>query len=173
MTLDLTTDSVLQALSRLSSSRGDIEMLHSDNGPSFVKAKKYLQLSQMEQDLCDNLGKLDWDKIAESSQSVGVHNWTFSAPRSPEGNGTAESMVKLAKIALRDSFRTTKYTYDEFRTALKRAEAKINSRALTYIPADHWAHALDDRKVRIDFHSRSTHGRRQRLLQALGDSQEL
>jgi hypothetical protein len=138
MTLDLTTDSVLQALSRTASCRGDIQMLHSDNGPSFVRAKKIINTSQMEQDLCDDLGKLDWKKIAESSQSVGILNWTFSAPRSPEGNGTAESMVKLAKTALKDTFRQTTLTYDEFRTALKRAEARINSRALTYIPADRW-----------------------------------
>jgi hypothetical protein len=138
MTLDLTTDSVLQALSRLASCRGEIEMIHSDNGPSFVKTKKVIKMSQEEQDLCDDLGKLDWDKIAESSQSVGVKNWTFSAPRSPEGNGVAESMVKLAKTALKDTFRTTKLTYDEFRTAIKKAENRINSRALSYIPADHW-----------------------------------
>jgi hypothetical protein len=104
MTLDLTTDSVLQALSRTASCRGDIQMLHSDNGPSFVRAKKIINKSQMEQDLCSDLGKLDWKKIAESSQSVGILNWTFSAPRSPEGNGVAEAMVKLAKIALKDTF---------------------------------------------------------------------
>jgi transposase InsO family protein len=138
MTLDLTTDSVLQALSRTASCRGEIQMLHSDNGPSFVKAKKLVKMSQMEQELCDDLGKLDWDKIAASSQSVGVLNWTFSAPRSPEGNGTAESSVKLAKVALKDTFRDTRVTYDEFRTALKKAEARINARPLTYIPADHW-----------------------------------
>jgi hypothetical protein len=74
MILDLITDSVLQALSRTASCRGDIQMLHSDNGPSFVKAKKIIHKSQMEQDLCDDLGKLDWKKIAESSQSVGILN---------------------------------------------------------------------------------------------------
>jgi hypothetical protein len=54
MTLDLTTDSVLQALSRTASCRGEIQMLHSDNGPSFVKAKKLVKMSQMEQELCDD-----------------------------------------------------------------------------------------------------------------------
>jgi hypothetical protein len=129
---------VLAALERTTNRRGGIERCHSDNGSSFVKAKSVITQIQTEQEMRDELGEVDWVKVSESCEEVGIHKWSFSAPRSPEGNGAAEAMVKLAKKALQDTFREVKLTYDEFRTVLVKAEAKVNSRPLGVIPADHW-----------------------------------
>jgi hypothetical protein len=138
MTIGCTADSVLAALERTTNRRGDIERCHSDNGSSFVKARSVITQIQTEQEMRDELGEVDWVKVSESCEEVGIHKWSFSAPRSPEGNGAAEAMVKLAKKALQDTFREVKLTYDEFRTVLVKAEAKVNSRPLGVIPADHW-----------------------------------
>jgi hypothetical protein len=42
------------------------------------------------------------------------------------------------KTALKDTFKEVKLTFNEFRTALARAEGKVNSRPLGYVPADRW-----------------------------------
>jgi hypothetical protein len=131
-------DSLLGALERMVNRTGGIERVHSDNGPNFVKAKKTVFNMQYSKELRNDLGQIDWEEVKRSSEHLGIRQWSFSAPKCPEGNGAAEAMVKLAKTALKDTFKEVKLTFDEFRTALARAEGKVNSRPLGYVPADRW-----------------------------------
>ena len=83
----LDTDSILNALYRMTSRRGLPEVIYSDNGTNFKSADKELK---------SLISLLDTNKINESIANKGIM-WHFNPPLAPHFGGAHESMIKSAK----------------------------------------------------------------------------
>ncbi|XP_030746052.1 uncharacterized protein LOC115874892 [Sitophilus oryzae] len=121
----LFSKSFIQALRRFTSRRGKPYKILSDNGTTFVGAKRELgqflkQNASNLIDLCAN------DKI----------EWLFIPPYSPHFGGLWEAGVKSTKHHLKRILANARLTFEEFTTVLCQIEAILNSRPLCPLSSD-------------------------------------
>ena len=126
MAFGLDTDAFLNALYRMTSRRGLMEEMYSDNGTNFRAADKELK---------SLISQLDQEKIKESIANKGI-DWHFNPPLAPHFGGIHESMIKSAKRAISAILGNADITDEELMTAIIGAEGLINSRPLTYQSTD-------------------------------------
>ena len=126
MAFGLDTDAFLNALYRMTSRRGLMEEMFSDNGTNFRAADKELK---------SLISQLDQEKIKESIANKGI-DWHFNPPLAPHFGGIHESMIKSAKRAISAILGNADITDEELMTAIIGAEGLINSRPLTYQSTD-------------------------------------
>jgi hypothetical protein len=122
VTNDQSTSSVLNAFSRMIDMRGMPTEFLSDNWKSFTSPEKELQAWVRD---------LDEDLIIRQTFTDAV--WRFTPPYGPHHGGIYETMVKATKRALKSLFKEADLTMDEFRTAISRVAALLNSRPLTRV----------------------------------------
>jgi hypothetical protein len=122
VTHDQSTDSVVNAFSRFIDVRGMPQEFLSDNWKSFISKEKELQ--EWVRDLDSNL-------IIRQEYAQIV--WHFTPPYGPHHGGIYEIMVKATKRALKNIFIDHDLNMDEFRTAVSRVAALLNSRPLTRV----------------------------------------
>lgn len=118
---DLTSEAFIAALSRLSSRRGRVHELYSDNGTTFHGADKEIANAVS-----------SWKSLPSNSifQSLYIE-WTFIPPVAPHQGGLWEAAVKSAKHHLRRVVGDQQLTFEEFYTVLAQFEACLNSRPIT------------------------------------------
>lgn len=118
---DLTSEAFIAALSRLSSRRGRVHELYSDNGTTFHGADKEIANAVS-----------SWKSLPSNSifQSLYI-KWTFIPPVAPHQGGLWEAAVKSAKHHLRRVVGDQQLTFEEFYTVLAQVEACLNSRPIT------------------------------------------
>lgn len=118
---DLTSDAFLAALSRLSSRRGRVHELYSDNGTTFHGADK---------DITKAVNS--WKELSSNTMFQALYiKWTFIPPLAPHQGGLWEAAVKSAKHHLRRVIGDQQLTFEEFATVLTQVEACLNSRPIT------------------------------------------
>ena len=121
---DMSTDSFLQAWSRLSCRGVSPRMVVSDNGSNFVGANK-LQGVLWE--------LLRSDRLKVEAQDARVE-WKFNPPYASHYGGVFERLIGAAKRALYHVLPDTlTLTLEQFITALAIAESVVNSRPLAYV----------------------------------------
>lgn len=121
----LTTEDFLAALSRMTSRRGQIKEIWSDNGTNFQGASRIFKES--------------WDTIVENcidKLSIQEVKWKFIPRHSPTFGGLWEACVKSMKYFVKRMEPTTNFTYEEFYTLLCRIESLLNSRPLYSNPVE-------------------------------------
>ena len=124
-TLDQSTASVMNALSRFVDMRGLPDEILSDNWKSFTSPNK--ELEKWVQDLDEGL------LIRQVYANV---NWRFTPPYGPHHGGIYETMVKATKRALDDLYVEEDLTMDEFRTAVSRIAALLNCRPIAKVKVE-------------------------------------
>jgi hypothetical protein len=108
--------------------RGLPEVIHCDNGRSFLKADAQIKR------LYD---RIDWAKIRQYGVSIPQRiEFRFNPPLAPHQGGAWERMVQSMKRALYRAIKSQLLTLEEFRTALCSAEAVVNARPLYNISSD-------------------------------------
>ena len=132
---EISTDRLIMAMSRVTSIRGRMAKVHSDNGTNFVGAKKAI-VAHRGVELNRDWNNLDWTRIRQAETLTGIAEWSFSAPYAPWSNGLAEAAVKLAKTQLWQTFKHAHLDSEQFRTAVYEAMNVINSRPLEALDAE-------------------------------------
>ena len=121
-THDQSTSSVMNSFSRFIDLRGMPNEFLSDNWKSFTSPEKELQ--SWVQDL-------DEDLLIRQTCAGAI--WRFTPPYGPHHGGIYETMVKATKRALQSLFVESDLNMDEFRTAIGRVAALLNSRPITRV----------------------------------------
>lgn len=123
---DMTTDSTLNAFTRVSYTRGRIERAWSDNGLNFVGAANELE----------EIRKI-WEAIPNSNnwKERGTE-WRFIAPGAPHTGGVWESGIKLIKTHIYKIIGDRVLTPEEMRTLFAEVSGYLNSRPLTVLYDD-------------------------------------
>jgi hypothetical protein len=121
-THDQSTSSVLNSFSRFIDMRGMPTEFLSDNWKSFTSPEKELQTWVRD---------LDEDLLIR--QTCANATWRFTPPYGPHHGGIYETMVKATKRAFSSLFTEADLNMDEFRTALCRVAALLNSRPITRV----------------------------------------
>jgi hypothetical protein len=118
---DLSTEAFLHALRRFAAHHGWPNTVISDNGTSFVGTERELKKLLQE-------GKQEIEDFAV------VHKvkWRFNTPLSPHQGGFFESLIKLAKKALRVIVGQQVLSWNEMSTVFAEVESLVNSRPLGY-----------------------------------------
>ena len=121
----LNTEQVLTAIQRFSLNHRVPSLIRSDNGKSFIAARKvlYPEIS---------MEGVDWDQI---QCTVDTPKWVMIAPGSPDTN-LAEAYVKLVKNRLDLDIRSRRFTRDQLSTLLTIAVHSVNNRPLTFLSED-------------------------------------
>lgn len=123
---DLTSEAFLAALARLSSRRGRVHELHSDNGTTFHGADKEIAAAVN-----------SWKKLPEDTMFQSLYTkWTFIPPVAPHQGGLWEAAVKSCKHHLRRVVGDQQLTFEEFCTVLTQVEACLNSRPIVRVTDD-------------------------------------
>lgn len=125
---DLSADSFISAVDRLTSRRGLCSLLYCDNGTNFVGANRLLK--EVTQFL-----KIHGSEIEVSCAQRQI-NFQFCPPLSPWKNGITERVVGLFKFHLTRVVGNHTPTYPEFHTLIIRIEAVLNSRPLIPLTPD-------------------------------------
>lgn len=126
---DLTADAFIAALRRVTSRRGAIKNIFSDNATNFCKSNKMLdELTEIE--------KEEFNIKIENELLKNSIKWNFSPPSAPHFNGLAEAGVKSVKFHLKRVIHNTILTFEEISTLLYQIEACVNSRPLCKISSD-------------------------------------
>ena len=120
----LKTEQVLTAIQRFCLEKRVPNKIRSDNGTSFVAAKRVLFPEV-------TMENVDWEQI---EQTMDCTEWTFTSPASPET--LAEAFVKLVKVRLDLDLRSRRFTRDQLSTLLALAANSVNNRPLTYLSED-------------------------------------
>lgn len=123
VTLDLSTQTFLNAFRRMRARRGDVKHVFSDNGGAFEGASALLKQLQSDPALANWL-------------STNKINWRFSASLAPWWGGFWERMVRTTKDLLRKGLGKSQLNLDQLVTAVAEVESIVNSRPLTYVPSD-------------------------------------
>ena len=118
---DLTAQSFLRCLRRLTARRGTPELIVSDN------AKKAAAKS---------INRIFRNKDVQREFESRRIEWKFNLERSPWWGGMFERMVGLVKRILRKILGNALLNKDEMHTVLVEVEGILNSRPLTYIYED-------------------------------------
>jgi len=123
---DMSTDSFLLTLRRFIARRGKPQTIYSDNGTNFVGAEVELKKA---------LKLLNQSNVNNYLLERNI-KWKFNPPSSPWMGGAWESIVKLAKRALK-TVTNSRAIYDEnLVTFFTEVEATLNSRPLVSISDD-------------------------------------
>lgn len=123
---EMTSEAFLAALSRMSSRRGRVHDLYSDNGTNFLGAEKELIAAVK-----------SWKKLAHDDMVQDTWTkWHFIPPGSPHHGGLWEAAVKSAKYHLRRVVGTQQLTFEEMSTVLSQVEACLNSRPICSLSDD-------------------------------------
>jgi hypothetical protein len=149
-THDQSTSSVLNSFSCFIDMRGMPNELISDNWKSFTSPEKELQ--SWVQDLNEDL---------LIRQTFAGTTWRFTPPYGPHHGGIYETMVKAAKRALYSLFVEADLTMDEFRTAISRVAALLNSRPITHVKDENSIQILTPNHFRKAWWRGSNRGLRQ------------
>ncbi|XP_018494095.1 uncharacterized protein LOC108863903, partial [Galendromus occidentalis] len=123
LTTDMSTAEVLGALQKLISRYPALSTLVSDNGASFRRAAKELQVIYEE---TINLELKKW----LSTRGI---KWEFVAPLTPWMNGFTERQVQSVKRPLRKILRSSIPFFRDLEVILANIEAVINQRPITVI----------------------------------------
>ena len=123
LVLDKTCESFLMSFQRHCSENAQPKWVLSDNDPAYIQANDELQ----------NVFRSDLAKRYYADHGI---KWRFTPKRSPQHNGISESLVKVVRQSLRGVFGSQTMTEQEFTTALKLAQMKINSRPLIGLSDD-------------------------------------
>ena len=110
----------------MASRRGEPEELFSDISTNFKGGDAELKSLVKE---------LDENQIKQSSANKGI-TWNFNPPLAPHFGGVHETMIKLAKKAIKDILGKADINDEELTSAMIGAEGLINSRPLTYQSAN-------------------------------------
>lgn len=121
----LSSKSFIQALRRFISRRGRPARIYSDNGTTFVGAKRELGLFL----------KHSKDDLIASCVNDSIE-WSFIPPYSPHFGGLWEAGVKSVKHHLKHVLANAQLTFEEFTTALCQIEAILNSRPISPLSSD-------------------------------------
>ena len=87
---NLSTDSFILSLKRLTARRGQVKRLMSDNGTNFIGAERELK---------ETLNGIDQNRIANFLSQHSI-DWKFNPPSSPWMGGIWEALIKSVKRAL-------------------------------------------------------------------------
>ena len=121
----LSTEDFLAALTRMSSRRGGVTEIWSDNGTNFKGAAR-------------EIGEA-WKKVLNDSElktAVKEIKWTWIPRHSPTFGGLWEAQVGALKYFTNRMSSIANLHYEQFYTALCQAEAILNSRPLYANPID-------------------------------------
>ena len=130
LTWNLTTESFLRALRKLTSRRGKMDFIYTDWAKYYQAAAKELKRL---------LTKLDWNNIKKTSADQFGTTWLFTpAPHYPESNSVSERMIRSVKAALKVAFgasnivpkKHAKISFDELETLLIEIECLLNNRPI-------------------------------------------
>ncbi|CAB0038626.1 unnamed protein product [Trichogramma brassicae] len=119
---DLSTASLLGALTRFSGRRGRPSELWSDNATHFHRADLELRNAL-------NNERLNWITISDRLAEDGI-KWSFIPPSAPHFGGLWEAAVKSFKAHLKRTLGPRRVTFEEMSTLLVSIEAVLNSRPL-------------------------------------------
>ncbi len=122
---NLTTDSFIAALERLSARRGVPATMYSDCGTNFVGANRILQ----------QFLKNEQSRIASGYANRGTQ-WIFNPPAAPHQGGLWEAGVKAVKHHFKRVVGSSPIMLDQFQTLLCKIESCLNSRPLCALSAD-------------------------------------
>ena len=122
----LTTDSFILALRRFLSRRGKVREIRSDNGTSFVGAKRELQAA---------FKSMNHDKISNFLRDQGTDwvKWKFNPPYASHFGGVWERQIKSAREILNGILISHGQSLndDSLKTLFCEVECIVNSRPLT------------------------------------------
>lgn len=110
------------ALRRFTARRGSPQQIWSDNGTAFVGAAKFMR-------------ELYGPAVQEFATNQNIE-WIFIPPSAPSMGGAWERLVRSVKSALKVTLQERYPKEPVLTTLLLEAEAVVNSRPLTYVPAD-------------------------------------
>ena len=125
--LDMSTDHFIASLRRFIARRGVPRLLYSDNASQFKLAS-----SVLDEDWRDATS----DPMVQDYLTNHDIVWKFTTALAPWQGGLYERMVGLVKRSLRKSIGRQLLTVNQLTTVLAEAEAAVNSRPLTTVPAD-------------------------------------
>ena len=120
---DMSAPTFIRGFKQFSSRKGLPVLMLSDNGKAFEAAAKVIQ------DVVSS------PEVQRYFEGVGI-KWKFNVPKAPWWGGLLERLVRSTKCCLRKALGQAKLSHDELLTALIEIEMVLNSRPLTYIPAD-------------------------------------
>ena len=125
-TINMETDSFINALRRFIGRRGDVRSIRSDNGGNFVGA---------ENELKEAVAELDHEKIRGFLQTEGADwiEWKRNLPSASHMGGVWERQIRSVRNILSSLMKTHGHMLNDesFRTLIVEAEAIVNSRPLT------------------------------------------
>lgn len=121
----LNSETFIMALRRFAVRRGKPKVVYSDNGTTFVGAKKLLATFFKENERV----------ISDQAINDGI-NWKFIPACSPHFGGIWEAGVKSVKFHLKRVINNASLTFEEFYTLLTQVEAILNSRPLFPMSTD-------------------------------------
>ena len=120
---NLNTDSLMNAVGRITARRGTPKTLTSDNGKTFVGASKELK---------DAIKMVDNRACSFKLQRQNIQ-WFFNPPYGPHFGGAWERLIQIAKRTIIIILGSRKLTLDVFQTILTETEMILNSRPLTIV----------------------------------------
>ncbi|XP_029967753.1 uncharacterized protein LOC115403094 [Salarias fasciatus] len=122
----LDTDSFINALRRFVARRGQVKILHSDNGTNFVGAERELKKAIEEWNV---------SKIESTLHQNGIQ-WIFNPPTGSHHGGVWERLIKSVKKILSTTLKEQVLDEESLHTLLCEAEAILNSRPITKATSD-------------------------------------
>lgn len=123
---NLTADSIMNAIRRTVSRRGQPELILSDNALSFHRTNK---------DLKNLFRKVNLNDITQNLLERRI-KWEFIKPGTPHQGGMYERIVRSIKTPLKKAMNRKTLNLDEFMTLTCEVEAYVNSRPLAAPTAD-------------------------------------
>ena len=126
MLRSMDTDSMINALRRFMSRRGDPKKIWSDNGSNYVGCFN---------ELTRNLKHINQGKLRSFCTRKSVE-WVFNPPGAPHMGGVFERMVKTVKRVLGAVLNNTRLTDEILSTVLCEVESVVNSRPITKVSDD-------------------------------------
>ena len=123
---DLSAPTFIMALQRVSSRRGGIRVLYSDNGTNLRGANVEL-----------NRAMEEWNDsgIADDFRSLGV-SWTFNVPLASHRAGVFERLIRSARRHLHEILSKDSIDVTVFKTTLIVVEGILNRRPITRVSCD-------------------------------------